>query len=53
MLEQVNREPGISVANMCLGFGMIDLDGVIEEDWLAFSEDNHDSPLGQGHTGWN
>lgn len=28
---------------MCLGFVMIDLDGVIEEDWLALSQDNHDT----------
>lgn len=31
------------MANTCLGFVMIDLDGVIKEDWLALSEDNHDS----------
>ena len=31
------------MANTCLGFVMIDLDGVIKEDWLALSEDKHDS----------
>ena len=40
------------MANMCLGFVMIDLDGVIGKDWLALSEDNHDSfTVGTG-TGW-
>lgn len=43
MLNQVNREPSFYMANMCLGFVKIDLDGIIEKDWLAFSEDNHDS----------
>lgn len=43
MLNQVNSKPSFYVVNMCLGFVMIDLDGVIKKDWLAFSEDNHDS----------
>lgn len=43
MLNQVNSKPSFDVVNMCLGFVMIDLDGVIKKDWLTFSEDNHDS----------
>lgn len=43
MFKQVNGEPSFYMANTCLGFVMIDLDGVIKEDWLALSEDNHDS----------
>lgn len=52
MLKQVNREPSFYMANTCLGFVMIDLDGVIKRDWLASSEDNHDSStIGTG-TDW-
>ena len=44
--ECLNRWMGslfFYMANTCLGFVMIDLDGVIKEDWLALSEDKHDS----------
>lgn len=52
MLKQVNGESSFYMANTCLGFVMIDLDGVIEKDWLALLEDNHDSfTIGTG-TGW-
>lgn len=52
MLKQVNGESSFYMANTCLGSVMIDLDGVIEKDWLALLEDNHDSfTIGTG-TGW-
>lgn len=53
MLKQVNREPSFYMANMRLGCVMIDLDGVMERDWQALWEDNHDSfTVGTG-TGWD
>lgn len=43
MLKRVTRESGFCMPNTCLGVVMIDLNGVIKKDWLALSEDNHDS----------
>ena len=35
-----NSEPTSDLPYSCLGIGMIDLDGVIERDWIALLEDN-------------
>ena len=49
MLKQVNRESSFYMVDTCLGFVMIDLDGVIEKDWQALSEVIHDSfTIGMG-----
>lgn len=52
MLKQVNRESSFYMADTCLDFVMIDLDGAIVKDWQALSEDNHDSFTIGTETGW-
>lgn len=43
VLNAKKGDCGFYMVNMCLVFVLIDLDCVIKKDWLAFSEDNHDS----------